>query len=304
MRQKPERALAEAIGTLGVWDAGLCYAPVAIARSAAVELEAAGYRTAWLHEGGRDAFAGAGMLLAATREMVLGTSIVSIWRHEPDRMAAAARTLGEAFPGRFVLGIGVSHEGSRSWQGREYSRPFKELSAYLDEMDGAGWGGPRPDPPVPRMIAALGPRMLELTRRRARGAIPYLVPVEHTAFARQRLGPEPVLAVQQAIVIDEPRARTRELAHAHVERYLPFPNYRNNLLRCGFAEAELEGAGSERLIDALVAMGDADEVAERIRAHLDAGADHVCVNPLRAAFDDIQVGRLQELAARMDHVGL
>ena len=298
-RGEYEQRLADAIGKLGVWDAGLCFAPVGAACSAAADLEAAGYRTAWLHEGGRHVFAAAALLLAHTGRIVVGTSIASIWQHEPTEMVTAARTLGEAFPGRFVLGIGVSHEGARSWRGRAYGRPLDDLCDYLDAMEGVPWPCPRPQTPVPRMIGALGPRMLELARRRARGAIPYLVPVEHTSFARERLGPDPVLAVQQAFVVGQPRRRARELAHEHVQRYLPFPNYRNNLLRCGFSERDLQGSGSERLIDALVAIGDLDDVAARARAHLDAGADHVCVNPLGRALGEIRLDDLQEFAVRL-----
>lgn len=294
-----ERALAAAIGRLGVWDAGLCFAPAPAARSAAVELEAAGYGAAWLHEGGRDAFVAAAVLLAETRRLVVGTSIVSIWRHEPDQMADAARTLGEAFPGRFVLGIGIAHEGARSWRGRSYTRPLTDLSDYLDAIDGLSWSGPRPDPPVPRMIAALAPRMLQLSRQRSRGAIPYLVPVQYTTFAREQLGPEPVLAVSQAVVVGETRRRARELAHEYVRPYIGLTNYRNNLLRCGFDGSDLEGAGSEQLIDALVAIGDADDVAARVQAHLDAGADHVCINPLARAYNEVPIAPLQELAARL-----
>lgn len=291
-----EHALASSIGRLGVWDAGLCYAAAPRARAAAVELEAAGYGAAWLHEGGRDVFAGAAILLSATERLAAGSSIASIWRHEPGQMAAAARTLGEAFPGRFVLGIGPSHEGAGSWHGRGYRRPLADMSDYLDAIDTAGYGGPRPELPVPRMIAALGPRMLELARRRSRGAIPYLVSVEHTRSARTALGPEPVLAVHQAIVVGEPLRRARELAREYVAPYLRLPNYRNNLIRFGFGERDLAGPGSDRLIDALVAIGDADEVAARVRAHLEAGADHVCVNPCRAAINDVPVAPLQALA--------
>jgi probable F420-dependent oxidoreductase len=298
-RGEREALLAEAIGKLGVWDAGLCFAPVDVACSAAAELEAAGYRAAWLHEGGREVFVATAILLAHSRRMVVGTSIASIWQHEPSQMVTAARTLGETFPGRFVLGIGVSHGGARSWRGRAYARPIDDLSDYLDAMEGVPWPCPPPNPPVPRVIGALGPRMLELARRRARGVIPYLVPVRYTSFARERLGGDPVLAVQQAIVVDQPPRRARELAHEHVRRYLAFPNYRNNLLRCGFSERDLQGAGSERLIDALVAIGDLDDVAARAQAHLAAGADHVCVNPLGRALGEIPITGLQEFAARL-----
>jgi probable F420-dependent oxidoreductase len=301
-RAERERELAAAIGTLGVWDAGLNYAPARQARAAAVELEEAGYGAAWLHEGGRDAFAGAAILLAATERLVVGTSIVSIWRHEPGQMANAARTLGEAFPRRFVLGIGPSHPGARSWHGRGYVRPLTDIPEYLDAMDAAFWDGPRPDPPVPRVLAALGPKMLDLARRRSRGAIPYLVPVAHTRFARERLGPDPVLAVHQAVVIGEPAKRASELAHEHLARYLGAENYRNNFLRFGFTERDVAGDGSERLIDAIIAVGDGDDVAARVREHLDAGADHVCVNPLGRALNEVPIARLRELAERLELV--
>lgn len=299
LRGEQESALAAAIGRFGLWDAGLCTAPATVVRAAASELEEAGYAAAWLHEGGRDAFAGAAIVLAATQRLAVGTSIVSIWRHEPAQMADAARTLGEAFPGRFVLGIGVSHEGARAWHGRAYERPLSDLAEYLDALDRTRWYAARPEVPVPRVIAALGPRGLELARQRSRGAIPYLVPVSYTGTARAALGPESVLAVHQAIVLGETRSRARELAHEHVRRYLPLRNYRNNLLRCGFNDRDLDGAGSDRLIDALVARGDADEVAARVQAHLDAGADHVCVDPLGRRPWDVPTTNLRKLAERL-----
>lgn len=294
-----ERALAAAIGRVGVWDAGLCAAPAAVIRAAAVELEQAGYGAAWLHEAGRDAFVAAAILLAATRRLVVGTSIVSIWRHEPAQAASAARTLGEAFPGRFVLGLGAGHEGAGSWHGRAYHRPLRELAEYLDAMDKARYFAARPEVPVPRVIAALGPRALELARQRSRGAIPYLVPVAYTSLARATLGPEPVLAVHQAIVLGQRPERARELAREHVGRYLAARNYRGNLLRCGFTERDLDGAGSARLIDALVPTGDTDEVAVRVQAHLDAGADHVCVNPIGRRPAEVPAAQLGELAVRL-----
>jgi probable F420-dependent oxidoreductase len=298
-RNESERALAAAIGRVGVWDAGLCTAPAAAMRAAAVELEHAGYGAAWLHEGRRDAFVAAAILLAGTRRLGVGTSIVSIWRHEPAQMASAARTLGEAFPGRFVLGIGASHEGAGSWHGRAYDRPLRDLAEYLDAVDKARYFAARPEVPVPRMIAALGPRALELARQRSRGAIPYLVPVAYTSTARATLSPQPVLAVHQAIVLGQRPKRARELAHEHVGYYLAARNYRSNLLRCGFTERDLEGAGSERLIDALVATGGTEDAAARVQAHLDAGADHVCVNPIDRGPAEIPVAALGELAARL-----
>ncbi len=299
IRSPRELALATVIGRLGVWDAGLCFAPATEAKAAAAELEAAGYQAAWLHEGGRDPFVAAAILLGATRRLAVGTSIASIWRHEPEQMASAARTLGEAFPGRFVLGIGVSHAGAGSWRGPSYERPVPELSAYLDAMDEATWRGPRPDPPVPRMIAALGPRMVDLARRRSRGTIPYLVPPDYTRAARAALGPDPVLAVHQAIVLDQSRDQARALAQEHIGIYLRATNYRSNWLRSGFERRDLDGGGSERLIEGLVAFGGVDEAAARVQAHLDAGADHVCVNPLGRYAGEIPVTQLQRLAAAL-----
>jgi len=299
VRRERESALARAIGRVGLWDAGLCWAPANVVRSAVAELEQAGYGAAWLHDVGRDAFVGAAIVLAATQRLVAGTSIVSIWGHEPAQMAAAARTLGEAFPGRFVLGIGVSHEGVRSWYGRGYDRPLSDLGEYLDVLDESRWYAAPPEVPVPRVIAALGPRALELARQRSRGAIPYLVPVKYTSGAREVLGPEPVLAVQQAVVIGQQSDRAEEYAREYVGRYLRRPNYRNNLLRCGFDERDLEGTGSDRLIEALVAIGSPDDAAARVRAHLDSGADHVCVYPLARGRLEVPVADLCELAARL-----
>jgi probable F420-dependent oxidoreductase len=294
-----EAELAESIGVLGIWDAGICFQPAHNAGPIARELEDAGYGAAWLHEAGQDPFAFAPILLAATTRFAVGTSIVSIWNHEPGRMAGAARTLGDAFPGRFVLGIGTSHQNARSWHGRGYARPVTDMSEYLDAMDRAPWFGPRPEPPVPRMIAALGPKMLDLTRRRTRGAIPYLVPVEHTAFARGRLGVDPILTVHQACVIGQSKAKALELARAHVERYLRTINYPENLRRLGIPEEDLADGGSDALIARLVAMGGPDEVAGRVRAHLAAGADHVCLNPLSDAFPAVPVRELQSVAERI-----
>lgn len=298
-RGERERTLAAAIGRVGVWDAGLCTAPAAVIRAAAADLEQAGYGAAWLHEAGRDAFVAAAILLAVTRRLVVGTSVVLIWRHEPAQAASAARTLGEAFPGRFVLGIGAGHEGVRSWHGRAYERPVRDLAEYLDAMDEARYFAARPEVPVPRVIGALGPRALELARQRSRGAIPYLVPVGYTSTARATLGPGPVLAVHQAIVLGQRPERARELAREHVGRYLATRNYRANLLRCGFTERDLQDDGSERLIEALVPTGGPDEVAARVQAQLDAGADHVCVNPIGRRPGEVPVAQLGELAARL-----
>lgn len=157
-----------------------------------------------------------------------------------------------------------------------------------------------PGSAVPRVLAALGPRMLDLARRRSRGAIPYFTPAEHTSFARERLGPDPVLAVHLAAVVDRSRRDALEAAHSWIERYLPWPNYRVTLERLGYTGRDLEGRGSARLVEALVAIGDADDVAARVRAHLDAGADHVCVDLLDRGVGEVPLERMQQISAAVE----
>ena len=214
-------------------------------------------------------------------------------------MAAAARTLGEAFPRRFVLGIGNSHHGAASWHGRGYEHPVTDLAEYLDAMDSARYQG------APTWVAGAAddrrarPADARADKRRSRGAIPYLVPVEHTRFARATLGPDPVLAVNQAVVLGETDERAESLARTYVVGYLPLPNYRKNLLRCGFSEDDLVDGGSDELVRALVAWGDTDAVAARLGEHLEAGADHVSVLPLQDSWRTVPVAALRELAERM-----
>ena len=213
----------------------------------------------------------------AGARMVVATGIANIYARDAAAMISGARTLAEAYPGRFVLGIGVSHAPSVALRGGTYGRPIEAMTAYLDAMDAAAWSGPAlPDRP-PVLLAALGPRMLELAAERADGAHPYFVPVEHTRIARERLGREPVLAVEVTAVLDADPGRARETARAFAGRYLGTVNYANNLRRLGWSDEDIAGGGSDRLLDAVVVQGDAGAVAGRVRAHLDAGADHVCV---------------------------
>jgi len=199
-------------------------------------------------------------------------------------MMAASRTLDEAFPGRFLLGLGVSHapmvEGVR---GLDYSTPLADMSAYLDAMDAAPFTGlvsglgneGRP----PRILAALGPKMLALSAEKADGAHPYFTTPEHTAQARDILGPDKFLAPEHMVVLDTDPDRARKTARANMARYLQLPNYTRNLLRLGFTEADITTV-SDRLVDAIVLWGDVDQVVPRIHEHLDAGADHVCIQAL------------------------
>jgi probable F420-dependent oxidoreductase len=237
----------------------------------------------WIPEslGSKEVFAHAGMLLSASERAIVAPGIASIYARDPMAMANGAKALAEAYPGRFVLGIGVSHAPSVAMRGGSYGKPVETMRDYLDGMDAAQYAGPEPAEPVPLVLAALGPRMLELAAERADGAHPYFVPVEHTPVARQAIGPETCLAVEQTAVLSTDPDEARRIGRAFARHYLALPNYANNLRRLGWSDGDIANDGSDKLIDAVVAWGDVDAIAARVRAHLDAGADHVCVQ-LRA----------------------
>lgn len=271
--------LRSTLGRIGVWSFGLQANTAAAAQAAVAAYEGLGYGATWFPEsiGSKEAFAHAALLLAAGPRMVVATGIANIYARDGAAMASGARTLAEAYPGRFVLGIGVSHAPSVAARGGTYGRPIETMRAYLDAMDAAAWSGPELPGRPPLLLAALGPRMLELAAERADGAHPYFVPVEHTRFARERLGPGPVLAVELTAVLDAGASRARETARAFATRYLAAVNYAGNLRRLGWSEEDVAGGGSDRLLDAVIAQGDAVAIVRRVREHLDAGADHVCV---------------------------
>ena len=271
--------------------------PAMRAREAAEEIEAIGYPALWIPEsiGSKEAMSHASLLLSATSDLVVATGIASIWARDPVAMASGARTLEDAFPGRFVLGMGVSHRPSVKRRGSPYERPYSRMVRYLDAMErarfsveGAAW------PPL--VLAALGPRMLRLAGERAAGAHPYLVPVEHTKLARETIGADPVLAVEQAAVLETDPGRARGIAREFMKDYLELPNYTNNLLRLGWTEDELSGGGSDKLVDAIVVWGDVEAIQRRVRGHLDTGADHVCVQVLAEDPGDPALRQLRELA--------
>jgi probable F420-dependent oxidoreductase len=209
-------------------------------------------------------------------------------------MAQGARTLAEAYPGRVLIGIGVGHQYSTASRGIDWADPIGRMRNYMEQMDETPWSGP--DAAPPRMLAALGPKMLDLSAELALGAHTYFVPVEHTSWARARLGPDPVLAVEVTAVIDDDLEAARSKAKAWAGGYLELPNYANNWRRLGFSEAEVSGGGSDRLIDAAIASGGVDALAERVQEHLDAGADHVCVQALGDKEDDPELAAYFELA--------
>jgi probable F420-dependent oxidoreductase len=211
-------------------------------------------------------------------------------------MMNGGRTLAEAWPNRFVLGIGVSHAPLLRARGHQYERPLTAMRAYLDAMEEAPYRGPLPNPPAPIVLAALGVKMLELARDRSAGAHPYFVPVEHTSEARRILGPERVLAPEQAVVFATTRGAARVVGDTHMRTYLSLQNYRQNLVRLGWSEDDLTPPGSDRLFDAMVAWGDDEEIARKLRRHSEAGADHVAVQVLTATPDRAPTDDLRRLA--------
>jgi probable F420-dependent oxidoreductase len=266
------------LGGVGVWSTAFRGDDEVELADAAAELEELGYSALWFPGlGGGPLFDWAATLLEATTEVAVATGILNVWMHEPAEAAAGRARLAEAHPGRFLLGLGISHPVlvDRDQPGR-YRRPLAAMRAYLDELDAA-------EPPVPRderCLAALAPRMLELARERTAGSHPYFVPPEHTRLAREALGPDALLAPEQAVVLEQDRTRAREIARAHVAFYLGAVNYTNNLLRVGYGEEDFADGGSDRLVDALVACGDEEAIRRRVQEHFDAGADHVCIQVL------------------------
>ncbi len=295
------RRLARTLGPVGVWSWALQRMGAQEAGSTLRQIEALGFPVVWIPEtvGNKEIFSHAALLLASSPRIAVASGIASIHARDPMAMANGARALAEAYPGRFVLGIGVSHATSVATRGGSYGPPVETMRAYLDAMDAAQYGAPMPDPPVPVVLAALGPRMLELAAQRADGAHPYFVPVEHTSFARAHLGAEPFLAVEQTAVLTSDPAEGRRIGRAFARNYLALPNYANNLRRLGWDDADLAGDGSDRVIDAVIAWGDVDAIVERVRAHLNAGADHVCIQLRVEASSDPALGGLQELAAAL-----
>ncbi|MGW4739408.1 TIGR03620 family F420-dependent LLM class oxidoreductase [Nocardia xishanensis] len=271
----------------GIWVNGLDLQAPAVATGLAAELEELGLGAIWLSEGlAHDPFVTAAGLLAATRRLLVGTGIAVTYGRHPHWMRASARAVLDAYPDRFVFGTGTSNprviEGVL---GLEYHRPLATLRDYLDDLDTpdtlrAQLGLPDSGR-LPRVLAALGPRALQLARDRADGAITYLVTPEHTAQARATLGPDRMLVVEQAVVVGAADADARTRAHAHVGAYLSNPGYRASWQRLGFTDADLTAPGSDRLVNALVAIGE-DQVRQRIAAHIAAGADHVCLQALPA----------------------
>jgi len=270
------------IGKIGVWamlEAMTAPATLDFART----VEKHGYRALWIPEGpGRDPFAHAAYLLSHTTNLAIATGIANIWARDAIAMASAARTVAEIAPGRFVLGIGVSHKPVVAARGHRYDKPYTYMKEYLPELKNALHKSPSKQP-IPLLIAALHPKMLELAATQANGTHPYFVPTEHTTKVRAQIGPEPWICVEQAVILESDSAKARAAARQHMSFYVTqLPNYRNNLKALGWRDADFENGCSDRLVDAIVTWGSPEKIRERIEAHLSAGATHVCLQALRA----------------------
>lgn len=285
--------LSARLGTVGVWTFDLDSLPASAAQDAVAEMEALGYGAVWIPEGfgSKEAFSHAATLLAGTRSMVIATGIANVWARDPMAMVNGGKVLAQAHPERFLLGIGVSHAVRAEARGHVYGKPLTKMRAYLDAMDAAP--GPAFEP-APRVLAALGPKMLALAAERAMGAHPYFVPVEHTVEARAAIGPDGFLAPEQLVVLTDDAVQARAIGREFMSHYLALPNYANNLRRFGWGEDDLADP-SDAFVDALVAWGGVEAICDRIREHLDAGADHVCLQVVRAD-DALPLGELRELA--------
>jgi probable F420-dependent oxidoreductase len=284
---------------VGMWDFHLNYHEAEQVRAWVAELEQLGLGSVWVGEAlFRDPFTLAGMLLSATTRLTVATGITNIWVRDAFATVAAQLTLAEAYPDRFLLGIGASHRQLvEDDRGHRYMKPFSAMRDYLDRMDEAwdSYKAKRPDHKPKRVLAALGPRMLELAAERADGVHTYFVPPEHTHLARHALGPAALLVPEQAVVLDENVDAARRLARIHIRRYLPLQNYTKNLRRLGFSEADFNNNGSDRLVDAIVAHGSIARIKERIRAHREAGATHVCLHILSPTYHHFPIEQWRTL---------
>lgn len=265
------------LGPTGIWSLTLRYGDQARIGDAAAELESLGYSALWFPDVGGEVFAAVDNLLRATRTAVVATGILNLWMHSADETAARHAAFSAQYGRRFMLGVGVGHaERINQIEDGKFRQPMRQTELYLDALDAAETPVPRNE----RMLAALGPKMLELTKRRTAGSHPFHVIPEHTAAVRAALGPDAIVAPEQAVLLETDAGRARRVGRALLERYLPLSNYTNNWRRVGFTDDDFAGGGSDRLVDAMVVWGDESAIAARVQAHRDAGADHVCIQVL------------------------
>ena len=282
----------------GVWAASLRYGDAATSAEAAAELESLGYGAVWIPDVGGDVFGAVENLLGGTKTMTIATGILNLWMHSAEETAAQHARLTAEHGQRFMVGIGISHAPliDHTEPGR-YRTPLAKTAEFLDGLDAA----PIPLAADDRMLAALGPKMVQLAGERTAGTHPYLITPEHTAQARAALGPTATIAAEQAVILDTNPESARSVARLNLSTYLGLPNYTNNWKRIGFTDDDLANGGSDRLIDALVAWGDDTAIRERVQAHRDAGADHVCVQVLTPDRIDHALPQWRTLAAALLH---
>lgn len=265
-------------GRICLFSGSLAAQPATVQREIAGEIERLGYGTLWYGESvAREVFAQGAIFLAATSSLVVASGIANIWARDPMAMASGGRAIAEAWPDRFILGLGVSHAPMVGARGHQYARPVSTMRDYLVRMEQALWRGPEaPLPPI--VLAALGPRMVALAAERTAGAYPYFTTEEHIRRVREQLGHEPFLAADLPVVLAGDRAEARQIGDPHMNLYLRTENYRNNLIRLGWRPADLEPPGSDELFDAIVAWGDFVAVRDRVEWLFTAGADQVVLN--------------------------
>jgi probable F420-dependent oxidoreductase len=287
------------IGKIGIWfflDAMSAAQTVEFAR----KVETLGYGAIWIPEAvGREPFAHVGYLAAHTERIVFATGIANIYARDPITMSAASKTVAELSNGRFLLGIGVSHRPLvTNLRGHSYDKPYTYMKEYLTRMKGALYRAPHPVEQVPMVLAALHPKMLQLSATEASGTHTYFVPPEHTARARGAIGPKPWICAAQAVILESDPARARAMARTYMKTYVPrLPNYTNNLKALGWKDEDFENGCSDALVDAIVAWGDEQKIRDRIDAHLKAGATHVCILPIRVDNESLPDSRVMEALA-------
>lgn len=286
------------LGRIGLWTFALDVQPMAKAQEAAAEIDEMGFGTVWLPEAvGREIFSSSALILSATKNIKVASGIASIAARTAHTMQSGWKTLSEAFPGRFVLALGVSHSHMVTKLHKlSYDKPYSNMVEYLDVMDKSPYAGAAPQSPMYRMIGALGPKMLQLSAERTAGAHPYFTTPQHTAEARALMGAKPLIAPEIAVIFETDKDKARATARKFMSTYTRLPNYANNLMRLGFTQDDITNQ-SDKLVDEIVTWGGLDKIAARIKEHHDAGANHVCVQVLTHDPLELPMAGWRELSA-------
>jgi len=286
------------LGRIGLWTFALDVQPMVKAQEAAAEIDELGFGTVWLPEAvGREIFSSSALILSATKNINVASGIASIAARSAHTMQSGWKTLSEAFPGRFVLALGVSHSHMVTKLHKlSYDKPYSNMVEYLDIMDKSPYAAAAPQAPMYRMIGALGPKMLQLSAERGVGAHPYFTTPQHTAEARALLGAKPLIAPEIAVIFETDKDKARATARKFMSTYTRLPNYANSLMRLGFTQDDVTNQ-SDRLVDEIVTWGSLDKIAARIKEHHDAGANHVCVQVLTHDPLELPMAGWRELSA-------